>query len=367
MSIDKDLIHRLVLEEMAGVISDEDQVYLKQIICEDPEALNEWMETRSILNTPNVKEFLDSPGTIENIIHAPYPRKNFNIWASTLGAAVVILIAGTIIYGILWPSIIRPVTRIVSNKHISLQLPDGETVDLSIKKGPVHTDAITLNNTNKALTYTTGIASPKIATLTIPPGKDYSITLNDGTQIWLNSTTILQFPLAFTGNTREITINGEAYLEVTKNVKPFFIHLPNGTIQVLGTAFNVNTYDVDKVQIALISGAVKMKRGKDSLLLQPGHEATYSPQGVQISTFDPSTLLSWRQGLHIFNNTPLSEVLQVLPRWFGMKVIMDNPAKRNSRFTGVIDRNKAVSTSLDILKATNDFDYYIDGDIIHIK
>ena len=261
-----------------------------------------------------------------------------------------------------------PAPAIVSNKNIRLQLPGGETIDLSGQQGAVRAGTVTLNNTQKSLTYTACTTTSGRATLTVPPGKDYKINLSDGTEVWLNATTTLKFPLTFTDNTREITIDGEAYLKVAKDTTPFFVHLPNNTVQVMGTEFNVNSYDPDKVQVALVSGAVKMTTGGNSLLLKPGQEVICTqPQGMQVVPFDESILLSWRKGLHIFNDTPLFEVMQVFPRWFGKEVVIDNPARRNARFTGVINRNQPVSVSLDLLKATNNFDYYLEGDTIHIK
>lgn len=365
MSIDKDLIHRLTLEELAQVISDEDLEYLKTIMRENPEAFNIWMETRSVLNTPDVQAFLARPRPVEDIFLQPLHRRKFGLWAFSMSIAALLIIS----FGIY--SILRSTPEVIStasnaNKNVLLQLPGGENIDLSQKQGAVKTGDITLNNTNKALTYTAGTTS-QIATLNVPAGKDYRINLSDGTEVWLNSSTTLKFPLAFTGHNREITIQGEAFLKVSKNTKPFLVHLPdNTTVEVLGTEFNVNTYD--DVQVALVSGAVKMNAVNKSKLLQPGQEITYTAaNGMHVSSFDEDMLLSWKRGLYIFNDIPLAEVIKVFPRWFGKEVIIDSPIRKNARFTGVINRNEPVSVSLDLLKVISDFEYTIDGDVIHIK
>jgi len=367
MSIDKDLIHRLTLEELAEVISDDDLGYLKTTIREHPDAFNIWIETRAILNTPDVKEFLARSRPAEDIFVRAQLPKIAGFWAIALNM-VAFMVIGLNIYLILRP---QPVPKraagFVNSKDISLQLPGGENIDLSQQRGLVKTGDVTLNNTNKALVYTTANTS-RTASLHVPAGKDYRINLSDGTEVWLNSATTLQFPLAFTGNNREITIKGEAYLKVARNDKPFLVHLGNSTIQVLGTEFNVNTYDPAKVQVALVSGAVKMNAADQSTLLQPGHEITYTPaNGMQIASFDADDLLSWRQGIYLFNNMSLEEILKVFPRWFGKEVIIDNPIRGNVRFTGIINRNKPVNFSLDLLKGVSDFEYTIEGDVIHIK
>lgn len=367
MSIDKDLIHRLTLEELAQVISDEDLVYLKTTIRENPEAFNIWIEARSILNTPDVQEFLARQRSVEDIFLQPVPYRRTNLWAFSLSLAAL-LVVSLGLYFVLRPTPSIPqAASLVNTKHVHLQLQGGENIDLSQQQGPVKTGDVTLNNTNKGLTYSAGHTS-QIATLNVPSGKDYRINLSDGTEVWLNSATTLEFPLTFTGNNREITLKGEAYLKVAKNAKPFLVHLANSTIQVLGTEFNVNTYDTASIQVALVSGAVKMKAADQSKLLQPGDEITYTTaHGMQVNAFDADILLSWRQGLYVFKNTSLTDIMKVFPRWFGKEVIINNPIRGNKYFTGVINRNKPVNFSLDLLKDVGDFEYAITGDTIYIK
>jgi transmembrane sensor len=91
MSIDKDLIHRLTLEELAQVISEEDLVYLKTNIRENPEAFQIWQETRRVLDTPDVKAFLAKPRPVENIFHAAQNPNRPGFWAYTLSIAGIIL------------------------------------------------------------------------------------------------------------------------------------------------------------------------------------------------------------------------------------------------------------------------------------
>ncbi|WP_343670097.1 FecR domain-containing protein [Chitinophaga sp.] len=366
MNTDYELIHRLTLEELAEVISDEDLVYLKTTIREDPEAFNIWFETRNILNEPDVKEFLERSRPVEMIFQATLKgKKRPGSWKFYLLSIAAIIIVGLCLFHFYYPPVTRfPVTNdAFSNKDILLELPGSGSINLSDNHDSVKVNDVTIHHKGDSMTYAAAVAPRGMAKLTIPKGKDYKITLNDGTIIWLNSTTTLQFPLSFEGDTREISLNGEAYIEVAKSTTPFFVRLPGTTLQVLGTSFNVNTYDNNKVQIALVNGAVKVQ----DKILHPGQQLIYAPNSMDITSFDESALLGWRRGLYIFNNTSLSEIMQVIPRWFDKQVIMDNPLKGKSRFTGVIYKNEPVEYSLDILKATNDFDYYIQGDIIHIK
>src|SRR5690606_32808342 len=98
-----------------------------------------------------------------------------------------------------------------------------------------------------------------VNTLTVPAGLDYKVHLPDGSEIWMNSTSQLQFPSEFSAATREISIKGEAYLNVAPNKeKPFIVHLPKSTVRVLGTEFNVNTYGLNTETVALVKGSVQL-------------------------------------------------------------------------------------------------------------
>lgn len=369
MNTDYELIHRLALEELADVISDEDLVYLKKTIREDPEAFNVWFETRNILNEPDVKEFLERSRPVEMIFQATLKdKKRPGFWKFYLLSLAAVILIGLCLFHFYYHPLPRlPVTKtLIDSNGVRLQLPNQENINLSIGHGSFKTSNVTLQNNGDSMTYTTNSTSIELAKITVPQGKDYKIKLTDGSLVWLNSTTSLQFPLTFPKEKREISINGEAFIEVAQSTKPFFVKLPNTTIQVLGTSFNVNTFDSNKVQVALVNGALKVLNETGDLILKPGQQVTHTSFGMNVTTFDDS-ILSWRQGLYIFNNKPLSEILQIIPRWFGKEVVMDNPAKKQSRFTGVINRYESMEQSLNILKATNDFDYYVQGNVLHIK
>lgn len=367
MKTDLELIHRLVLEELAGVISDEDLAYLKKTIREDPEAFRVWEETRSILDTPDVKAFLEKPRPIDVIFNATIKPKHNGFWGFSL-SLVAALVVSLCIYFFYPNPKNEPIAKPFNVKNIRLDLPGNDPVDLSEQQGDVKVNSFSLKNANKSLSVKADYASARLATLTVPPGKDYKLTLDDGTLIWVNSATTIRFPTTFLDATRDIYLNGEAYLEVSKNTKPFIVHLQDANIKVLGTSFNVNTYNPNKIQVALVNGAIRMEMPNDSVELTPGHQITVLPgKTADISSFDEETLLSWRKGLHFFHNTPLSEIIEILPRWFGKIAVMDNVVKKNARFTGVINRNKPIEESLDLLKATNGLDYYVERDTIHIR
>src|SRR5690606_11038943 len=126
--------------------------------------------------------------------------------------------------------------------------------------------------------------------------------------------------------------------------RPFLVHLPHGSVQVLGTEFNVNTYDSTQAKVSLVSGSVRMKAGSTSKLVKPGFEAVAvaGTDAIKLQTFDQTMTLSWRKGMFLFEDMPLEEICKVLPRWFGITAVMDNDRIARRKYTGLLDRNKPI-------------------------
>lgn len=254
---------------------------------------------------------------------------------------------------------------------IRLTLSGGQQIDLSRNKGVINSGTAQLTNSGASLQYAspdgTGGARNK---LVVPNGMTYQITLSDSTKIWLNAATRLDFPFAFAGNTREVSIEGEAYLEVAPMPgKPFFVHLPNSTVQVLGTRFNVNSYDTGTDQVALVEGAVRMKAGGHDLQLAPGRAGIYQAgKGLSENSFDQQKVLAWREGLFYFKNASIQEISRVIHRWYGLETRIDNAALQQRKFTGMIDKNQPIHIFQNNLKAISGIDSYLDaGNILHFK
>ncbi|GAA3945811.1 DUF4974 domain-containing protein [Chitinophaga oryziterrae] len=246
---------------------------------------------------------------------------------------------------------------------IKLQLANGQVIDLN-KVEDINTQ---LNNTNNTLSYKDG--STGMNSLTTPVGIDYKIRLNDGTEIWLNALTQLDFPFAFIGNTREITINGEAYLKIAKDEnRPFIIHLPHNDIKVLGTEFNVNSYDSGIVKVSLVEGALNLLQGEKTISVKPGMEVIADGK-ITLHNFDERQVLGWRKGMYYFYDADLKEISKVLPRWFGITVVIDTPTIINRKFAGVVDKNQPIEVFIDNLKTVANIDCFYDKpqNTLHFK
>jgi transmembrane sensor len=366
-------IRILVLQEISGNLTEagRETLFNELSANEDAREMRDEMRhffTPEIMDQIKNQPFIDPADRIINNIHSRKRKKLIAI--STLAATV----AAAIIFLLFIPNLFKPqsaiekgiptagITHLPNNKNIQLQLAGGQIIDLNADTSQV-VGAVNMRSSNKTLTYTTSPAAKTAgyATLTVPAGKDYTIRLSDGTAIQLNAATSIRFPLAFTSNNREVYIDGEAYLKIAKQARqPFIVHLPNTTVKVLGTEFNVNTYDSGVAKIALVQGAVKVVGTTDSLQLTPGQEAVYTNSKLSTAPFDEMDVLSWRVGKFLFNNASLEEVCRVIPRLYGISLEIDNKEAANKRFSGVIDRHQPVENLLKALKATNGIDYYTD-------
>ncbi len=176
-------------------------------------------------------------------------------------------------------------------------------------------------------------------------GVKSTIELSDGSKIWLNADSKIEYPEVFAGNTREITLRGEAFFDVAKNpAKPFIIHLSKGTIRVLGTSFNVRAYDDEKfVSTSVATGKVafipryKSKTKKqDTLFITPNYKVRYAFNNEKISVSPTISKedKAWTEGKLIYKDIRLEDMAVELERNFGKKVVFISEKVKNYRITG---------------------------------
>lgn len=365
MSLSSTRIEQLIAEELAGIITPEDKAILDKAKAEDPEVYKYWEEKHAIFEEYSIQRWLDEKMTPPDVSAIPPRRSNKNKWFAVAACFALLVLA----YKFLVNPHINKTS--VSASAIQLRLENGKVFDLS-GDTIIRIDNTLLQSKMGALTYLSTSTSIESATLFVPAGKEYKLTLLDGSELFMNSATSVRFPLSFNkASAREIGLTGEAYVKAAKNAnQPLMLKLSgSASVKVLGTEFNVSSYDNEKQEIALVNGKVLFSAGLDSSLLTPGLVGSYSV-GSKIHTepFDADEILSWRKGIFLFNDKPLKEVFNVIPRWFGMEVVLDNPKVGKQYFTGSFDRNKSIEENLDVLKAYNSIDYSIDENkVIHIK
>ncbi len=188
-------------------------------------------------------------------------------------------------------------------------------------------------------------------TLYNPRGsKVISLRLNDGSIVWLNSQSSIRYPVAFLGDERQVEITGEAYFEVAKNLTKKFIVASNGlNIEVLGTHFNVNSYNDNKnIKVTLLEGSVKIIKGGGTCILKPGQQAQVAKEIQVLNGANIESVMAWKNGFFRFSGTSVEELLNILGRWYNVEIVF-NKSIPNRQFGGQIAKSANLSQVVKIL------------------
>jgi transmembrane sensor len=203
-----------------------------------------------------------------------------------------------------------------------------------------------------------------------PRGRKWQLTLSDGTKVWLNAASSVRYPISFVGRERIVQVSGETYFEVApdKN-RPFKINIAGkGTIEVLGTHFDVNAYDdEDAMRATLLEGNVKVIRGRNSSLLSPGQQAILGNGTDDIKVIDDANIdevMAWRNGRFIFSDMDLKTIMRQLTRWYDVDVVYEGKVPE-IRVGGIIHNDVYLSTVMEFL-GENGVRYKVEGKKITI-
>ncbi len=202
-------------------------------------------------------------------------------------------------------------------------------------------------------------------------GDHRSISLPDGSFITLNSKSKLTYPSVFNDSIREVTLSGEAFFDIKKNVKkPFIVKTDSLKIKVLGTSFNVKSYPKDNlIQTTLVTGKVKiLDNTNNSSLLSPSEQSIFdkSKNNSSINIVDTNDIIAWKTGKMIFNQTRLDQVLRDLSRMYDVDFVIKSKKLLNYRYTGEFD-NLSLEDALTFLSLSSSISYkYIDSKIVTI-
>ncbi len=381
-----DYIRRLYLEKLTQTISVEDAVALQGLLRDNDEAQLIWAELereRSDLDADIVLSGIDPEQELKKwrehtgmggMGNKPVVRSGWWKWvaaASFIGIVVLGWWSDRGFKQVAAPQAAADKPEEIKTADVKLVLADGKTVNFSRDQSQEYTvEGVALEHSGTRLAYkNAGVKSTALNTLEIPAKADYSITLSDGTRVFLNSKSKLSFPFYFGDKQREIFIEGEAYLEVSKDAKrPFIVHTPLTDIRVLGTKFNVNTYEEGIVRTSLVEGSVLLKDAdKDSITLRPGREALYRDnKGFTAHNFDAAEVLSWRDGIFYFQRQSLEDISAVVSRWFGVHMVFEQDALSNHTVSGLLEKGR-LEDFLENLYKTAGIDHSLNDTVLVLK
>ena len=240
-----------------------------------------------------------------------------------------------------------------------LTLGDGRTIVLDSANGTISKQGgATVINLNGQVSYDNKGGKDKTETvvyntISTARGNQYQLILADGSKVWLNSASSLRFPTSFTGDIREVELDGEGYFEVAKNAnKPFHVKTSSQDIEVLGTHFNVNAYnDEVATKTTLLEGSVKVK-ADNSVVLKPGEQAELSGANSQLTIHhspDIDQVMAWKNGWFEFDNTDIKAIMRQISRWYDVDIRYETKTN-DSTYGGRISRNINLSNILKMLE-----------------
>lgn len=186
--------------------------------------------------------------------------------------------------------------------------------------------------------------------LILPPGKKASITLSDGTKVYLNAGSRLRYPKKFSKTERRIFLDGEAFFEVAKNPeKPFYVQTKQTTTRVLGTRFNIQSWKGYADRLNVEEGRVRFTAAgcTDTLILHANMQGEFDGHSLIRTMVNSANKIAWTKGIMVFNDTKLIEVTAELERWYAVQIHLSDPELANYRLKARFDNNPSL---IDVLQ-----------------
>lgn len=260
------------------------------------------------------------------------------------------------------------------SRQVQIHLSDGSVMTPDSTGTTVqNVNGAAIRANNSGVVYEAGnnaTATRKKDTLIVPRGNKFWIKLVDGTKVWLNAESELIYPTAFEDANREVQVKGEAFFEVAANPQqPFIVHAKEVAINVLGTAFNVNTYTVS-IQTTLTSGKVSTVADGQNVVLSPGQQSIYNNQTniLQQQTVDTRIFTAWKDGDIYFEETSLSTILNSLGRSFDYEFKFEDASLEKLSFTLDMRTPGDLQQVLDRISLTNgDVKFRVQGRTIYVS
>lgn len=195
-------------------------------------------------------------------------------------------------------------------------------------------------------------ATPQRHTVVTPRGGHIHFLLPDGSKVWLNTGSSLTFSSDMSHADRVVEMTGEAYFEVAKRPgQRFLVHTNFGKIDVLGTKFNINSYDPTKSSTALLEGSIRLETSQATERMTPHQVATITLDGRVSKKTDPDihTSILWTQGFFHFDHEDAHTIGAELSRWYAIDVEVRSK-NTNREFTGTVSRDLKLSQMIEMLE-----------------
>jgi ferric-dicitrate binding protein FerR (iron transport regulator) len=386
MSLTKERIHYLLDTYISKRATPMEENELMEWILEAKEdselknyVLGIWNENKSAEDLSYVKWDEIYSSVIQSKIVSLRPKVRQMRWLKLTAAAAIFIGLTAGVYYYLAPHSNHPVATSVEKVNdvaaplgtkAVLTLADGTKIELDSTGNGILAVQGNVKITKQGIGGISYMGTPagKVTynTLSVPRGsRPLNLTLSDGTRVWINVGSSLTYPTVFTGKERKVKMTGEAYFEVAHNsMMPFLVQHNDAMVKVLGTHFNVNTYDDESTeQITLLEGSVSVTQGTISGLLKPGQQARINNDGNSgikiLNDVDMNGVMAWKDGKFMFDkNTDIYTIMRQVSRWYNVDV--EYHGKINQHFWGAISKNVNVSQVLKILEAAGGIKFRVE-------
>lgn len=336
--------------------------------------LREYRRIRAVDPRRAMKDMESRIAAPQPFIRRPWSRvRIITLSVAGLAAAIVLLFGFYTYYQKLTPEKPKAIVAQVASSKIThgstqavLTLENGDTLHLG---SSAKDNAAKMAEGHSV--FSGGHAKLSVST---PRGGEFKITLEDGTEVWLNAETQLRYPERFGDGERRVAVTGEAFFKVAKDSKrPFYVETAGQVVRVYGTEFNVHAYPEDKsVATTLVEGSIALQAvsGNGSqLMLTPGHQALFDKLSheASVKSVDTEVVTSWRSGSFVFENQNLGDIMQTLSRWYDFDYKFADASLAHTEFMGSIPRYGEFADVVEILETSGGLKFRIKGRTVIIS
>ena len=370
-------------------------LYLKDELSEEQEMeLDLWLEKDSnrqlfesitskqaILKKANAYDKDDMDKVWNNLDKQLFQKTNYQKW---LSYAAILLLPLAIGYWLITqvPEYEQGVAQYEEVKpgetNAKLYFSDGKVVDLKEDTASlirskdnllVEKDAKQVRINSNQLAASDAIRMNRIVT---PIGGEYQVVLPDGTKVWLNADSYLEFPSKFSEKQRKVVAKGEVYFDVASNKEwPFIVESGGVKLKVLGTEFNIRNYkDEDEIVTTLVEGSVEVSNTlKEKVILEPGREVLIASgaHSMKERAADMESVTAWRKGRFIFKKKRVEDIMYDLARWYNIKIFFSNSNVKDVSMTLDVPRYGNIEDILSLMEGTREVSFEISGNVIRVN
>jgi transmembrane sensor len=206
-------------------------------------------------------------------------------------------------------------------------------------------------------------------TLSTAVGETYIVVLPDQSKVWMNAASTLKYSSAMARlGKRTVELSGEAYFEVAKDkAHPFIVKSARQQVEVLGTHFNINTYDGKGVATTLLEGSVRVSLDVAVKVIRPGEQAVSLGDGISVAQVEAEDVVAWKEGYFMFDSESLESIMGKLSRWYGVKVEFAEGSLRQRTFLGSISRYENISKVLKKFNEAGKTEFVLVGDKVVVR